>query len=325
MPAASSERRYSRQPPQTIWQRARFVYRARDPPNSPALAACVARDAHPKARPFAGTYDHLYLDIYPPSLQAAQTSHIDAIQPLRPVAFADPGESAEDWSSADANRPLVYVTFGTVFNRDIAPIAMAVAALRELAVRVVVTLGPGRDLAALGDQPANVHVAGYIAQTELLPHCAAVVSHAGSGTFLAAIARGLPQLFLPQAADQFLNASAGARCGAGIAIQPHELTVDNARTAARQLLDDPAFRGAAERVSGLDKWDWCRRIAPRPRSSPTTDRLYPFARQPRVKPSVTRPTARRSLGTTREPLRQGGSRVRSRDGESERISRSMRA
>ena len=149
--------------------------------------------------------------------------------------------------SADANRP--HVTFGTVFNRDIAPIATAVTALREVPLRVVVTLGPGRDLAALGDQPANVHVAGYIAQTELLPHCAAVVSHAGSGTFLAAIARGLPQLFLPQAADQFLNAAAGARCGAGIALQPHELTVDNARTAARQLLDDPAFRRAAERVS----------------------------------------------------------------------------
>ena len=154
-------------------------------PNSRALAACVARDAHPKARPFAGTYDHLYLDIYPPSLQAAQTSHIGAIQPLRPVAFADCGESAEEWLSADANRP--HVTFGTVFNRDIAPIATAVTALREVPLRVVVTLGPGRDLAALGDQPANVHVAGYIAQTELLPHCAAVASHAGSGTFLAAI------------------------------------------------------------------------------------------------------------------------------------------
>lgn len=201
------------------------------------------------ARPFAGTYDHLYLDIYPPSLQAAQTSHIPAIQPLRPVAFADCGESANDWLSAEPNRPLVYVTFGTVFNRDVMPIATAVAALRELPVRVVVTLGPGRDPGALGDQPANVHVAGYIAQTELLPHCAAVVSHAGSGTFLAAIARGLPQLFLPQAADQFLSAAAGARCGAGIAIQPHDLTVDNVRDAARQLLDDPAFRGAAERVS----------------------------------------------------------------------------
>lgn len=117
-----------------------------------------------------------------------------------------------------------------------------------LARAFVVTLGPGRDPGALGDQPANVRVAGYIPQTELLPHCAAVVSHAGSGTFLAAMGHGLPQLLLPQAADQFLNAAAGARCGAGIAIQPHELTVDTARDAARQLLDDPSFRGAAERV-----------------------------------------------------------------------------
>jgi len=202
-----------------------------------------------EARPFAGTYDHLYLDTYPPSLQTTDMSHISATQPLRPTAFAGSGEGAGEWLIADPDRPLVYVTFGTVFNRDTTLIATVVEALRELPIRVVVTLGPGRDPEALGDQPANVHVATYIAQTELLPHCAAVVSHAGSGTFLAAIARGLPQILLPQAADQFLNAAAGARCGAAIAIQPHEVTVESVRDAARKLFDDPAFRDAAEGVS----------------------------------------------------------------------------
>ena len=205
-------------------------------------------------RPYAGTYDHLYLDIYPRSMQAAQMDHIAAVQPLRPVTFAaaeeDGGGGAPGWSEdgGAGDRPLVYVTFGTVFNRDVTPIACVVEALRSLPVRVVATVGPGRDPGVLGEQPDNVRVASYIPQTELLPHCAAVASHAGSGTFLAAIARGLPQLLLPQAADQFLNAAAGARAGAGIAIPPDGLDVEAVRDAAQRLLDDPSYRDAAARL-----------------------------------------------------------------------------
>jgi MGT family glycosyltransferase len=190
------------------------------------------------------------VDIYPPSLRPGEVAHIASVQPIRHVTFAAPGhEDAPVWVGGDTGDPLVYVTFGTVFNRDVSVIATVVEALRDLPLRVVVTLGPGHDAGVLGEQPANVHVAGYIPQTQLLPHCAAVVSHAGSGTFLAALARGLPQLLLPQAADQFLNAAAGARAGAGIAIGPAELTVEAVRREFRRLHAEPAFREAARRVS----------------------------------------------------------------------------
>lgn len=202
-----------------------------------------------KPRAFAGAYDHLYVDIYPPSLQDRDVSHVGAVQPIRPVTFAAGGdEGGPAWLTDRSAGPLVYVTFGTVFNRDAAVVSTAVEALRDLPVRVLVTVGPGRDPATLGEQPANVHVARYIAQTEVLPHCAAVVSHAGSGTFLAALGRGLPQLMLPQAADQFLNAAAGARAGAGIAIAPHELSVERVRSEFERLLAEPAFGDASERL-----------------------------------------------------------------------------
>ena len=54
----------------------------------------------------------------------------------------------------------------------------------------------------LGSLPGNVHVSRVIPQSLLLPRCSAVVSHGGSGTLLAALAHGLPQVCLPQAADQ---------------------------------------------------------------------------------------------------------------------------
>jgi UDP:flavonoid glycosyltransferase YjiC (YdhE family) len=189
-------------------------------------------------RPYAGTYDHLYVDIYPPGLQVAQTAHLGAVQHIRP---AEPIESDPD------AEPLVYITFGTVFNNDLTLFAAALEAARELDLRVVVTLGPGNDPAALGPQPPNVTIAEFIPQAQLLPACAAVVSHAGSGTFLAALAAGVPQVLLPQAADQFLNAEAGVRGGVALSIPPQELSAASVRAALERVLEDPAFRTAAQR------------------------------------------------------------------------------
>jgi UDP:flavonoid glycosyltransferase YjiC (YdhE family) len=193
------------------------------------------------APPFAGTYRHIYIDIYPEALKAYGNEHIPDVLKLRPH---DPEPAA-----ATDGPPLVYVTFGTVFNRDLSLIATVVEGVRALPVQVVVTLGPGRQPGALGDQPSSVHVAEYIPQAELLPRCAAVVSHAGSGTFLAALAQGLPQLVLPQAADQFLNASAGAQAGVARAIPAGEITAERVREELERVLNDPAIAASAQAMS----------------------------------------------------------------------------
>jgi MGT family glycosyltransferase len=191
-------------------------------------------------RPFAGTYDHLYLDIYPPSLQTGDTGHVEKIQLLRPTLIARDGAPEQ---------PLVWVTFGTVWNEDLSLFSMVVEAARELPVRVVVTLGPGHDPDELGKQPANVRVADFIPQEQLLPKCSAVVCHAGSGTFLASLSAAVPQLLLPLAADQFLNAEAAARCGVALVLWPGEASVVSVRDALRSVLAETGVREAAERVS----------------------------------------------------------------------------
>lgn len=200
------------------------------------------------APPFSGCYSHMYLDIFPPSLHSADTDHIARVQPVRPVGFATGGEEPLlDWLGTEAS-PLVYVTFGTVFNENVEVIRTTVDAVRELPVRVVVTVGPNADPAAIGEQPTNVHVTRYVPQTQLLPHCAAVVSHAGSGTFLAALGRGIPQLCIPQGADQFGNAGACVAGGVGLAVMPEELSVAVVRERTQAVLSESSFRRAAEVV-----------------------------------------------------------------------------
>ncbi len=190
-------------------------------------------------RAYAGTYEHLYIDIYPPSLQSRDIEHVGQIQLVRPAPVLEGSTGAE---------PVIYITFGTVFNKDHELFTVATEAARELPARVVVTLGNGLDPESLGDQPPNVRVAEFIPQEDLLPECAAVISHAGSGTFLGALAAGVPQVLLPQAADQFGNAEAGADGGVGIALWPGEVSVGSIRKALVRVLEEESMRAASERV-----------------------------------------------------------------------------
>lgn len=202
--------------------------------------------------PYAGCFDAPYLDLCPRTVQTVPTDHIGSVQALRPVADTGPRPAALPDYLAEDDRPLVYLTLGTVRHRS--PVLRdAVEALAALPVRLLVTLGPDGDPDVLGGvagQPAQVRVERWVHQPQVLEHCSVVVSHAGSGTFLGALAQGLPQLCLPQAADQFRNAEGGARSGAALVLTPSEADPDAIAAAVGRLLDEASFRAAAVRVAG---------------------------------------------------------------------------
>jgi UDP:flavonoid glycosyltransferase YjiC (YdhE family) len=191
--------------------------------------------------PYAGCFQSGYFDICPTSVQAMSLDHITNVQPLRPVADTSP-------TTGTTGEPLVYVTMGTVQHRP-ELLRDAVAGVAALPVRVLVALGPQTDPAVLGAQPTHVQVEAWVDQTEVLGRATAVVSHGGSGTFLGALARGVPQLCLPQAADQFRNADGGGRAGAALTLAPADVTPDAVRAAVERLLSDPDLRVGAQSVA----------------------------------------------------------------------------
>jgi UDP:flavonoid glycosyltransferase YjiC (YdhE family) len=221
--------------------------------------------------PYAGCFTSLYLDICPTSVQTVGTDHIAVSQPLRPVTESGAVTGPLPAYLEPDDRPLVYVTWGTVQN-DTARLAQSIGSLVRLPVRVLVAVGPAGNPDALGDQPANVHVERWVDQPLVLDHCSVVVSHAGSGTFLGALARGLPQLCLPQAADQFRNAEGGVRTGAALALSPVQATAPVVAEAVSRLLAEPDFRRSAEGVAA--------EIRAMPSPSDVVDVLLRTARKP---------------------------------------------
>ena len=78
------------------------------------------------------------------------------------------------------------MTLGTVYNQTLGLIETIVAALTEMELNVIVTVGAERDPEAFGPRPSTVHIEQYLPQSAVLPKCDAVVCHGGSGTLLGA-------------------------------------------------------------------------------------------------------------------------------------------
>ena len=195
--------------------------------------------------PYAGCFQAPYLDICPPSVQTVPMSHIPVQRPLRPISWSGPAGTFEP---ANDGLPLAYVTLGTVPNNP-AVLRDALTGLASLDVQVLVTVGPMGDPDALGPRPPRVRIERFVPQTQVLRHASVVVSHGGSGTFLGALSHGLPQVCLPQGADQFRNAAGLVQSGAGLALPPAEVSPEAITNAVRKALTEPGFRAAAALVA----------------------------------------------------------------------------
>jgi UDP:flavonoid glycosyltransferase YjiC (YdhE family) len=214
----------------------------------PDIVALVADEVAPlwstlgrECPAFGGSYEHLYLDIYPPGMDPTDRSHVPVIQALRPMTVDATADDVLPEHVRALEQPLVYVTFGTVFNTPDA-FRLVIDACRHLDCSVLLTTGPGSDPEAFGPLPANMIVERYIPQSLVLERCDVIVSHAGSGTFLQALSRGIPQLCLPQGADQHLNAVAGAGAGVAISCDLSTTSADMLVLAITRLLNDPEIR-----------------------------------------------------------------------------------
>ena len=113
-------------------------------------------------------------------------------------------------------------------------------------LNLLVTLGHEIDPAAFGRQPAHIQISRHIPQSEVLPHCDAVISHAGSGSVLGALSHGLPSVLIPIGADQPLNADRCVRLGVGRALDALTASPDAIRTAVTAVLEDASYRKNAE-------------------------------------------------------------------------------
>lgn len=153
----------------------------------------------------------------------------------------------------DGDEPLVVVGLSSTYMQQADVLRRIVAALVGLPVRAVVTTGPAVDPTQIPGTE-KVHVVRSAPHAQLFPLADVVVTHAGHGTLVKALAAGVPALCLPMGRDQGDNVVRAARHGAVLALRP-SARPERIAAAVRRLLDDPSYRDNAQALGAVIRAD----------------------------------------------------------------------
>jgi len=228
----------------------------------PGVARAAAEHGLDGERVTDVDFEMLRIDRTPPSLETpGYVAPANAIN-VRPEPY-DGGGELPAWFDDLGGRPLVYVTVGTAMNGNFPLFRLIADALADQPYDVVIALGNGIPLDALGDVARNIRVGGYLPQNRILERASVVVSHGGYNTVSAALGAGLPLFLLPMGADQPYNTERCITAGAALGViqpqpdgpptaAPPPFTPPDAaviRDGTRRLLEEPGFREAARGIA----------------------------------------------------------------------------
>ncbi|MEX0628997.1 MAG: nucleotide disphospho-sugar-binding domain-containing protein, partial [Cucumibacter sp.] len=147
------------------------------------------------------------------------------------------------------DRPLVYISLGTLATGDIGFFRTCLTAFGTLPAQFVMSIGQKHAIADLRPIPGNFIVRSYVPQLEILSRAAAFVTHCGFTGFQEALWYGVPMVGIPQQIEQLMNTRLSARRGATIPLENHfngqPVSAGELRAAVEKILADPSYREAA--------------------------------------------------------------------------------
>lgn len=216
-----------------------------------ALTWLRAEAGLPPDPELAMLYRHLHLAFTTPLFDGPSATFPPTLCCLRRTGTLRPDERLPAWA-VGLTRPLVLVSLGTVFHRQLDLYRGIVEALREEPVELAVAVGFDQDPSCLGPQPDSVHVEPWLPLPLLYPHCAAFVTHGGFNSTMEALSAGVPLVVIPMAGDQPYCGQRCAELGVGVALRPGQRLPHRILEATRQVLAEPSYRQAAQRISAAN-------------------------------------------------------------------------
>ncbi|WP_026422536.1 macrolide family glycosyltransferase [Actinokineospora inagensis] len=193
---------------------------------------------------FIGRTEDLNLVYFPRSFQFAGDTFDNRFVFVGPGLAADPTE----WVPPDNGNPLLFVSLGTCVNRRPGFFRACVDAFHDQPWHVVLAVHEGVDRAELGPIPSNVEVHGWLPNLDVLAHTSVFLSHAGLGSMMGALSRGVPLVVVPSSPEDWVNARRVAELGLGRVIRD-ELPAPSRLRAA--VLDVHRDRMTRQRVARM--------------------------------------------------------------------------
>lgn len=213
----------------------------------PALERVRRRFSLPADARLDRIFGACYLDTVPAWFEPPDVLLPDHRVEIRAEIFDGLPYAEAEWHTARSDG--IYVTFGTVYNRNRAVMRETLEAVAQVGRDVLLTVGPGGDPEACSVGRDHVTVAPFLRQSSALGRCALVVCHGGYSTVMGALSDGIPLVVLPQGSDHEANARQCERLGAAVMVRPEQFSGDAVRRAVEQVLEDPSYTVAARALS----------------------------------------------------------------------------
>ena len=137
---------------------------------------------------------------------------------------------------ANNNKPLLYVSFGSLGSGDTDLLKRIIALIGKLPYRALVNVGDYMD--AYDAPPPNVHLASWYPQPSVLPLVDAVIHHGGNNSFTECLYFGKPAIIMPYVWDGHDNAMRVQETRHGLRMHRSNWTDDELAGAIETLLTD---------------------------------------------------------------------------------------
>ena len=161
--------------------------------------------------------------------------------------FVGPSVFSKVMPEKEKERPLIYISMGTVINDRPDFYNKCISALKDINADVIISCGNAMDQKLLGNLPDNISVYPYVNQLDVLSKADAFITHCGMNSVSESLYMAAPMILYPQTGEQCAVARRVTEIGAGILLRDD--SSEGIQIAVQEILNNTAYSKAAAEFS----------------------------------------------------------------------------
>ncbi len=152
-------------------------------------------------------------------------------------------EEHSEFSLPESDRPLIYISLGTIANKAVSFYKKCIAAFKKESVTVVMSVGKSINVRNLGKIPDNFTVYSHVPQLEVLKKADVFVTHGGMNSITESLYFCVPMVVIPHMTDQPVNAKRVEELNLGRRLDKNKITPRLLRETVNSVINDETIRG----------------------------------------------------------------------------------
>lgn len=148
-----------------------------------------------------------------------------------------------------ANKTVVYISMGTVYNQSLSLFEKFITAFENTDKVVVISVGNENVITKLKNVPDNFIIKSYVPQLEILKRAKVFITHGGINSINEGLNYHVPLLIIPQIMEQRYNGKQIEKLGAGICLRNTSITPRKIWETVDAIINTPRFVDNAKRIA----------------------------------------------------------------------------